>query len=46
MTVIITMVTNISGGDTVFYYGIIITDLVKISHVLKHLHGRAILVPF
>ena len=38
--VMITLVTNISVGDTVIYDGVIISDLVNRAHVLKHLHGR------
>ena len=46
VSVIITMVTNISGGNTVFYEGVKNTDITKISHVLNHLHGRIIMGPF
>ena len=37
MSVIITLRTNISGSKTVSY-GIKMSELVKISHVLKHSH--------
>ena len=46
VSVIKTLVTNISGGDTVFYDRVKITDLVNRDHVLKHLHGRIIFGPF
>ena len=46
VSVIITMGTDISGEDTVFYIGIRDTDLGKISHVLKHVHGKIIIGPF
>ena len=46
VSVIINLGTNISGGDIVFYDGVKQTDLGKISHVLKHLHGRIIMGPF
>ena len=45
VSVIITLDTNISGGDTVFYDRVKKSDLVNISHVLKHLHERIIFVP-
>ena len=37
---------NISGGDTVFYDGVKTHDLGIRAHILKHLHGRMIFVPF
>ena len=46
LSVIITLVTNIRGGDTVFYDGIKTSDLGSGSHVLKHLHGRIIFGSF
>ena len=39
MSAIIKLGINISGGDTLFYGGVKQIDLVKIYHVLKHLHG-------
>ena len=42
MSVIITLGTNISGGETVFYDGVKSSDLVNRTHVLKHLHIRMI----
>ena len=33
---IITVVTNFSGGDTIFYNGVRIYNLVQRDHVLKH----------
>ena len=46
MSVIITLGVNISGGYTVFYDGVKITDVVNRAHILKHLHGRIIFGPF
>ena len=45
VSVIITMGKNISGEDTVFYYGVKTSDLGSRSHVLKILHGRMIFGP-
>ena len=42
VSVIITLGKNISGGDTVFYYGVKTSDLGSRAHILKHLHGRMI----
>ena len=42
MSVIITLVDNISGGDTVFYDGVKTSDLGNRAYALKHLHGRII----
>ena len=44
--VIITMGGNISGGDTMFYYGVKTSDLGSRFHVLEHLHGRMMFGPF
>ena len=46
VSVIIKMVTNISEGETVFYYGVKTTYLGNRSHALKHLHVRTICGPF
>ena len=46
VSVIITVGKDISGGDTVFYDGVKTSDLGSRAHILKHLHGRMILVPF
>ena len=46
LSVIITLGNNIRGGDTVFYKGVKTYDLGSRAHVLKHLHGRIIFVPF
>ena len=46
VSVIITLVKNISGGDTVFYDGVKISDLGSRAHILKHLHERMIFGPF
>ena len=46
VSVIITVGKDISGGDTVFYYGVKTSDLESRSHILKHLHGRMISGPF
>ena len=45
-SVIITLGKNISGGDTVFYDGVKISDLGSRAHVLKNLHGRMIFGTF
>ena len=42
VSVIITPGKDISGGDTVFYFGVKTSDLDSRAHVLKHLHGRMI----
>ena len=39
VSVIITLGKNISGGDTMFYDGVKISDLVSRAHILKHLYG-------
>ena len=46
VSVIITIVTNISGGDTVFYDGVKTSDLLSRARVIKHLHGRIIFDAF
>ena len=46
LSVIITLGTNISGGETVFYDGVKSSNLGNRYHVLKHLHGRMIFGPF
>ena len=46
VSVIITMETNKSVGDMMFYDGVKHAALVKRAHVLKHLHGRIIMGPF
>ena len=46
VSVIITLRTDISGGDTVFYDGVKTSDFVSRAHILKHLHGRMIFGPF
>ena len=44
--VIINLVNNISGGYTVFYDRVKISDLGDRAHVLKHLHGRMVFDSF
>ena len=46
VSVIITLGKYISGGETVFYYGVKTSDLGSTAHLLKHLHGRMIFGPF
>ena len=46
MSIIITPVTNISRGDTVFDHILNKTNLGKRAHVLRHLNGRMILGSF
>ena len=44
--VIITLETNIIGGDTVFYASVKESDLGNRAHSLKHLHGIIIFGAF
>ena len=44
--VIITLIDNICGGDTMFYDGVKMRDLGNRYHILKHLYGRMILGSF
>ena len=46
ISVIITVVNYISGGDTVFYDRVKKSYLGNRSHILKHLHGRMIFGTF
>ena len=46
VSVIITLGKDISGGDTMFYDGVKSYDFGSRAHILKHLHGRMVLVPF
>ena len=46
VSVIITLVKDISGGDTVFYDGLKSSDFGSRAHILKHLHGRMVFGPF
>ena len=46
LSVIITLGTNIRGGDTVFYDGTKTSDLESRAHALNNLHGRMIFGPF
>ena len=46
VSVIITVVKDLSGGDTVFYDGVKTSVLGSRAHILKHLHGRMIFGPF
>ena len=46
VSVIITLGGNIIGGDTVFYDGVITSDLGRGAHLLKHSHARMIFGPF
>ena len=46
VSVIITLWTDISGGDTVFYDGVKTSDLGSRTHILKHLHRRMIFSSF
>ena len=40
---IIISVTDVNGGETVFYYGENMNDIGKIAHVLKHSYGRCVI---
>ena len=44
--IIINLVGDISGGDTVFYDGVKTSNLGSRAHVLNNLHGRMIFGPF
>ena len=46
LSVIIKLGTNVSGGDTVFYHGVLYSDMGKRSRFLKHLHARCVVGPF
>ena len=46
VSVIITLGTDISVGDTFFNDGMKTSDLGSRAHILKHLHGRMIFGPF
>ena len=46
VSVIITLGKEISGGDTVFYYGVKLSDFGSRAHILKHLHGIMVFGPF
>ena len=46
VSVIINVGKYIRGEDTVFYDEVKTSDLGSRTHVLKHLHGRMIFVPF
>ena len=46
VSVIITMRKDISGGDTVFYDVVKISDLGSRAHILNILRGRMIFGPF
>ena len=46
VSVIITVGKDISGGDTVFYDVVKSSELGSRAHILKHLDGRMIFVPF
>ena len=37
---IITLRTNINGGETILIYVMTINDMGKRAHVIKHSHGR------
>ena len=43
---IVTLGTNVHGGDTILNDVICVYDLGQRTHVLKHLHGRCIVGPF
>ena len=46
VSVIITLGKDISGGDTVFCYGVKSSDFGSRARILKHLHGRMVFGPF
>ena len=46
LSVIIILVTDVNGGETVFYDGENMNDIGKIAHVLKHSHRRCVIGSF
>ena len=45
-SVIISVVKDISGGETVFYDVVKPSDFGSRAHILKHLHGRMVFGSF
>ena len=43
LSVIIILVTDVNGGETVFNYGENMNEIRKIAHVLKHSHRRCVI---
>ena len=43
---IIILVTDVHGGETIFLNGMTMNDIGKRAHVLKHSHGRCVVVSF
>ena len=43
LSVILILRTNFNGGETVFNDGENMNDIVKITHLLKHSHGRCVI---
>ena len=46
LSVILILDTDVNVGGTVFYDGDNMNDIGKRAHVLKHQHGRCVVVPF
>ena len=46
LSVVIILVTNVSGGETFIYDGENMNDIGKIAHVLKHSHGGCVIGSF
>ena len=46
LSVIIILVTDVNGGETVFYDGLNINDIGKRAHVMKHSHGNCVIGSF
>ena len=46
LSVIIILVTNVYGSETVLYNGENMKDIIKRAHVLKHSHVRCVVGPF
>ena len=46
LSVIIILVTDVNGGETVFYDGENMNDIGKRAHVLNHSHGRCFIGAF
>ena len=46
LSVIIILVTDVHGGETVFLNGMTMNEIGKIAHFLKHSHGRCVVGAF
>ena len=46
LSVILILVTDVHCGETFFFNGMTMNDIGKRAHVLKHSHGRCVVVAF